>query len=126
MRWKTISFLLLGSLLAGCGSVAPKPKPIARGDLQEFQKSAARFNSVVTIPTFETTTNELAQTVATAIADGNAALDRMGRLSAAEVNFTNTVRALDDLGFQLAQVDNRLSLIQETSTNAGMRDMAAD
>ncbi len=32
--------------------------------------------------------------------------------------------ALDDLGFQLGLVDNRLSLIKETSTNAAVRDAA--
>jgi thimet oligopeptidase len=126
MRGKTISFLVLASILAGCRSVPPKPTPIAQGNLQEFQKSAARFNSVVTIPTFETTTNELTATVANAIADGNAALDRIGKLTPAEVNFTNTARALDDLGFELSTVDNRLSLIQETSTNAALRDAATD
>jgi thimet oligopeptidase len=126
MRGKTISFLVLASILAGCRSVPPKPTPIAQGSLQEFQNSAARFNSVVTIPTFETTTNELTATVASAIADGNAALDRIGKLTPAEVNFTNTARALDDLGFELSTVDNRLSLIQETSTNAALRDAATD
>ena len=126
MRWKINSVFLLASLLAGCSSVPPKPKPIAWGNLEQFQARAAKFNSVVTIPTFETTTNEITETVANAITAGNASLDRVGKLSAAEVNFTNTVRALDDLGFQLARTDNRLSLIEETSTNAAMRDQAAD
>jgi thimet oligopeptidase len=126
MRWKTISYFIATAFLAGCSSVAPKPRPIAQGNLQQFQNSAAKFNAVVTIPTFETTTNELATTVANAIANGNASLDRIGKLNPAEVNFTNTVRALDDLGFELATVDNRLSLIEETSTSAVMRDAAAD
>lgn len=126
MRWKIISSFLLASLLAGCRSAAPQPKPIRQGNLQKFEESAAKFNSVVTIPTFETTTNEIVDTVANTIAAGNSALDRIGKLSAAEVNFTNTVRALDDLGFTLGMTDNRLSLIEETSTNAAMRDQAAD
>jgi len=126
MRWKTISFLLLASFVAGCSSVPPKPTPIAQGNLEQFQKSSAKFNSVVAIPTFETTTNEITTTVTNAIADGTAALDRIGKLTSDEVNFTNTVRALDDLGFELGTVDNRLSLIQETSTNAAMRDVATD
>jgi thimet oligopeptidase len=126
MRWKITSFFVLASLLAGCSSVPPKPKPIAQGNLQEFQNSAGRFNSVVTIPTFETTTNELTATVANAIADGNTALDHIGKLTPTEANFTNTIRALDDLGFELSTVDNRLSLIQETSTNAALRDAATD
>jgi len=136
MRWKTISFLLTASLLAGCKNVphktagaAPaeiKPAPIAQGNLQEFQSSSAKFNSVITIPTFETTTNEIAATVTKAIAGAGAALDRIGKLSANEVNFDNTLRALDDLGWELSTTDNRLTLIQETSTSPEMRDAATE
>ncbi len=147
MRWKTISFLLIASLLGGCKSApnkpaeaattnevksAPaavaevKPAPIGQGNLATFQSGSAKFNSVITIPTFETTTNEIADAVTKAIADGNAALDRIGKLSASEVNFDNTVRALDDLGFELSSTDNRLTLIQETSTSAEMRDAATE
>lgn len=132
MRWKTISFLMMASFLAGCSSVSnqsnnpPAPTPIAEGNLNDFQNSSAKYNSVITIPTFETTTNEVAATVADAIKNGNAALDRIGKLTPAEVNFTNTVRALDDLGFALSTADNRLSLIQQTSTNEALRDAATD
>jgi thimet oligopeptidase len=124
MRWKTISFLVLASFLAGCSAVPLKPTAIAEGNLQEFQQRTAKFNSAIAIPTFETTTNEIALAVTNTIADGNTSLDRIGKLNAAEVNFTNTVRALDDLGSELSTADNRLTLIQETSTNAGLRDAA--
>jgi len=103
-----------------------KPTPIAEGNLNEFVSRTAKFNSTIAIPTFETTTNEITATVARTIADGNAALDRVGKLSAAEVNFTNTARALDDLGVELASTDNRLSLIQQTSTNEIIRDAATE
>jgi thimet oligopeptidase len=130
MRWKIFSLLAFASLLAGCRSVshqaAPAPTPIAKGNLNEFMSHAAQFNSVLTVPTFETTTNQINATVEKTIAEGNAALDRIGKLSAAEVNFTNTVLALDDLGFQLSCADNRLSLIQQTSTNADIRDGATE
>ena len=94
--------------------------------LADFQKSAAKFNSVVTIPTFEATTNEVAATVAKTIASGNAALDTIGRLTAAEVNFTNTFIALDDVNFHIGSASDRLGLIEQTSTNAGVRDAATD
>src|SRR5882724_633667 len=124
MRWKTISFLVLASFLAGCSTLPQKPAAIAEGNLQEFQQRTAKFNSTIAIPTFETTTNEIALAVTNAIADGNTSLGRIGRLHTAEVNFTNTVRALDDLGSELSTADNRLTLIQETSTNAVLRDAA--
>src|SRR4051812_2839399 len=126
MRWKTISFLAMASFLAGCSSVAPKPAAPTTGNLQQFEARAAQFNSVVTVPTFETTTNEITTAVTNAIKVGTAALDRIGKLSPGEVTFNNTVRALDDLGFDLSRVDNRLSLIQQTSTDAAVRDAATE
>ncbi len=130
MRWKFMSFLAFASILAGCRTVshgpAPAPTPIAEGNLQEFISRTAKFNSAIALPTFETTTNQINAAVDKAIADGNAALDRIGKLTPAEVNFTNTVRALDDLGSQLSFADNRLTVIQQTSTNADIRDDATE
>src|SRR5579871_1831543 len=100
MHWKTISFVAMAALLAGCSSVSsvPHPKPIPTGNLEEFTNRAANFNSVIELPTFETTPAEVNLAVTNAIKDATAALDRIGSLKANEVNFTNTVRALDDLG----------------------------
>ena len=123
MHLKYCWFFILVLAVAGCAGV-PKPKPV--GSLPEFQKKAEKFNEVVTVPTFETTTNEIAATLTNTIAAGNAALDRVGKLTPAGVNFANTVRALDDLGFQLMLVDNRLGLIEQTSTNAAVRDAATE
>ena len=94
--------------------------------LADFEKSAAKFHSVVTIPTFETTTNEIAATAKSIIATGNAALDRIGKLGAKDIDFANTVVALDNLGYQIGLGANRLSLIEQTSTNAAVRDAATD
>ena len=132
MRWKFMSLLAFASILAGCRSVphetapALAPTPIAEGNLQEFISRTAKFNSTIAIPSFETTTNEINASVKKAIDSGNAALDQIGKLAAAEVNFTNTLRALDDLGSQLSFTDNRLSVIQQTSTNADIRDAATE
>lgn len=108
------------------GATIPRPEPIPLGNLQEFTNRAVKFHSVVELPTFETTTNEVNLAVTNAIKDATAALDRVGHLAANEVNFTNTVRALDDIGYALSTVDNRLSLIQQTSTNAEVRDATTD
>jgi thimet oligopeptidase len=122
---KTGPVALLAGLLAACSSV--NHQPVAPMDpLQEFQKHAARFHSIVTVPPFETTTNQVQASVKNAIGSGNAALDRIGKLGTRDVTFTNTVRALDDIAFQLGLVDNRLSLIKETSPDAALRDAATD
>ncbi|MGN6553792.1 MAG: M3 family metallopeptidase [Verrucomicrobiota bacterium] len=107
----------------------PQPTPTNAAPidrLQAFEQRAAQFNSVVSLPSFETTTNELQATVTNTITAGNAALDRIGQLTPRQVIFGNTVRALDDLGFQIGAVANRLSVIEQTSTNAAMRDAATD
>ncbi len=94
--------------------------------LKEFQTRAAKFNSAVALPVFETTTNEIAATVKKTIADGNAALDRIGQLAPAEVGFNNTLRALDDMESESTKSANRLNLIKETSTELALRDAATD
>src|ERR1035437_7861886 len=125
MHWKIFLLAALVVVLTACHSVPQKPAG-PTGKLEKLQKRAAKFNSIVTVPTFETTTNEIAATLTNTIAAGNAALDRVGKLTPAGVNFANTVRALDDLGFQLMLGANRLGLIEQTSTNAAVRDAATE
>src|SRR5208283_2182963 len=124
MRIQTISSLLLPGLLAVCSSTA---QPTNQTDpLKEFRKRAASFNGIITVPQFETTTNALLFNLRQTIAVGNAALDRIGALKPREVTFENTVRALDDIGYQISLTDDRFGLIKETSTNAKLRDVATD
>ncbi len=123
MRWNTISIFVMTTLLTACHGIKPKPATPA-DKLQAFQASAGKFHSVITVPVFETTTNEIQATASQTIAAGNAALDRIGRLTTAEVSFRNTVVALDDMGSQMGLAANRLSLIEQTSTNAGVREAA--
>jgi len=94
--------------------------------LADFQKAAEKFNSIVSVPTFEINTNEVAATVAKTIADGNTALDRIGKQAAAEATFANTFIALDNLSFNIGLAASRLSLIEQTSTNAALRAAATD
>jgi thimet oligopeptidase len=128
MHWKIFLFILMAMFLTGCNTTMTTTAPsVPPGNkLQEFQARAAKYHSVVSVPTFETATNELMATVTNTIESGNAVLDGIGRLEAGKVTFDNTVRALDDLGFQLALVANRVGLIEQTSTNAALRDTATE
>jgi Zn-dependent oligopeptidase len=92
--------------------------------LAKFEAKAKRFNNVIRLPNFEITPEAIAAATDNAIAKSKAALDDIGRLSPTQVNFNNTFRALDDLGYNLALVNNRFSVIQSTSTNAALRDAA--
>src|SRR5207245_605588 len=78
------------------------------------------------LPRLEMTTNEVRVSLANTIATGNAALDQIGALNPRKVDFANTILALDDLGYQIGLMDNRLALLKETSTNAALRDAATD
>ena len=94
--------------------------------LAAFQARAEKYHAVVTVPTFETTPEAVAGAVKTTIADGNAKLDTIGHLKPAEANFSNTLRQLDDLSYAIESTANRLSLIEQTSTNPAVRDAASD
>jgi thimet oligopeptidase len=94
--------------------------------LQAFEQRAAKYKSVIRLPYFERSTNEIFASVRTAIRSGNILLDSIGSLSPKEVSFKNTVGALDDLGYQVGLTDSRLSLIKETSTDSAIRDAATE
>ncbi len=115
----------MAATLAACSTV--KKSCCTSSDLfTDFQNRAAKFNSVVTLPHFETTPEEISATANTTIAAGNTALDLIGKLSAGEVTFANTIVALDDMNFQVGLASERLGLIEQTSTNAAVRDAATE
>jgi Zn-dependent oligopeptidase len=124
MIWKLIHFLFLMALVGGTSGLAQPAAGVDR--LEQFKQRATRFKSIISLPPFETTTNEVTASVKQTISAGNAALDRIGALDPRKVTFNNTVRALDDIGYQISLTDNRLSVIKETSTNAALRDVSTD
>lgn len=94
--------------------------------LDDYQESAARFGSRLSVPKLESTPAEVQATVDQAIAIGNARLDAIGALNPTNTTFTNTVRSFDDLLYDASGVGNRLALLKETSTNAALRDAATE
>src|SRR6266446_5154539 len=114
MKFKVFQSLLL-SLFMVSSAVAQTTNQ--SDGLHEFKKRAARFNSVVGLPQFEMTTNEVRAAVRQTIGVENAALDRIGALAPRKVSFENTVGTLDDIGYRISLTANRLSITKETSTN---------
>lgn len=94
--------------------------------LAEIQSAGSKFKNVLSLPTFETTPAALQATADRTIAEGNALLDGIGKLPSAEVNFENTLGALDRLGHQIGGAMNRIYLIKETAVSAAMRDAATE
>lgn len=124
MPYQMLSLLLLPGLLIVCVGMAEPTPPADR--LKEFRERAAAFNAVITLPQFETTPDQIRLNLRETIARGNAALDQLGRLKPGEVTFENTVRALDDIGYEINLTGDRFGLIKETSTNAALREAATD
>jgi Zn-dependent oligopeptidase len=96
------------------------PSP-ASTTLQAVQARAAKFNAIVAVPPFETTTDNIQATVTRTIAGGNLALERIANVSAGSVAFDNTVRALDHVLFEATTVTYRLSMLAQLSPDAAMR-----
>ena len=97
-----------------------------RHAVHRAQAGVAKFDAVISVPQFETTSNEVRASVQQTIATANASLDIIGALKPRKVTFKNTILALDDIGYQIGLTANRLSLLKETSTNATLRDTATD
>lgn len=100
---------------------ATAPKTVA-----ELQRAGNKFKNVLRLPEFETTPGSIKAAADQTMFTANASLDAIGRLDASHVRFSNTVGALDDIGFQIGLAMGRLYLIKETSTNAAMRDAATE
>ena len=124
MKWNAIELLTLFMLTSTLGNAAPAAN--FPDGLRAFEQRAAKFKSVISLPQFETTTNEVVTSLRQTIAAGNSGLDQIAALSPKNATLANTIRALDDLGYQISLTDNRLSLTKETSTNAAVRDAATD
>jgi thimet oligopeptidase len=116
------------AILAGCcrQSSTPLPMPPQPDTLAGFQRRAAQFNSVIRLPEFETAANALDLSVKSTIESANAALDKIGRLQPSQVDFTNTLRALDDVNYSISLTENRVEIIKETSQDEVLRDAATE
>jgi thimet oligopeptidase len=124
MNWQWTHLLVLAVVGTASSIMAQPTNQTDR--LREFRRRAAAFNAIITVPQFETTTNGIGFALRRTIEVGNAALDRVGALKPGDVTFENTVRALDDTGYQIGLTDDRLGVIKETSTDVKMRDAATD
>ena len=92
----------------------------------DLQKKAAKFGTVLTLPTFESTPAEVAKTTDEAIAKADKALAAIGSLNASKVTFRNTFRALDDIQSDVEQQENRIAVLSQAHPDAKMREAAIE
>jgi Zn-dependent oligopeptidase len=126
VRKKSTFIAALLVALVGCSTMEKNSSRQSGDSLAAFQQRAAKYNAVVTLPVFETTPEAVKATADKTITDGNSGLDSIGRLQPNQVNFDNTIRGLDDVNYLVQNASDRLELIEQTSTNAAVRDAATD
>jgi len=111
--------------MTACQSV-PHNSSDTSTSLEALNQAAKPFGSVLALPDFETTPEEMAQNMGLAIGHADAALDRIAGLNPDEVSFENTIRALDDISYKADLVASRIYLMKETSQDADIRDAGTE
>ncbi len=94
--------------------------------LSSVMEEAEAFGTRLEVPPFETTPDMLRSSVDEALDVANARLDALGALSPDEVNFANTIVALDDIGYAINLVYSRVNVIKLSSQSLEMRDVATE
>lgn len=127
---KRLCLLALAGIAASCSTTkdacCPAETKTNVKTLQNFQSAGKPFQNLLRLPQFETTPDAIAKTTDLTMTNANAALDRIGKLTADEVNFANTIGALDANAVLISEAMNRIYLIKETSTDAKLRDAATE
>ncbi|MBT5926016.1 MAG: Zn-dependent oligopeptidase [Verrucomicrobia bacterium] len=109
-------------MMTSC-QTAPKHESNPTTSLQTLNQAAKPFGSILALPDFETDPKVMEQNMEMAIAHANAALDKIASLKTMEVNFQNTIRALDDISYKADLTASRIYLMKETSQDLAIREM---
>jgi thimet oligopeptidase len=94
--------------------------------LQDLQAEAARFNSVLTLPGWETTLAQLEANVDAAIADANRQLETIAQVDPKSATFENTVRALNDVYAKILPTVHRVVILEQAHPDPKMRSAGLD
>src|ERR1700730_8776478 len=89
-----------------------------------FRDSAAKANSILTLPEWDQTPEAVDGSMKSAIATANKALDQIGAQDLTKVTFKSTIIALDDLTYQAGNAASKAVIIKESNTNEKMRAAA--
>ncbi len=127
---RPICLITLAAMAVSCTTTSNKHSPDAQStkamSAADFEHAGSKFKNILRLPEIETTAEAINATAAKTMAEANAALDQIGKLSQAKVAFENTVGALDENSRRISDAMNRLQLIKETSPDAKLRDAATE
>ncbi len=132
-KFKYLLFISMAVGVVSCGEertqfggeVAVNPVK-AQDPLRPYQSLAARFNSVVSLPTFERTPEEILASTEATLNRADQDLSRIAGQAKATATFESLIVAIDDSLYEVAKLANRLNLISETSTDKAVREMASE
>jgi thimet oligopeptidase len=102
-------------------TISPSWLIAADKTVDDFKAAADKAHAVLTIPQWEQTPAEVDAMMKGAIDRANKALDQIAALKPKQVNFKNTVVALDDFGNAALVAANKATIIKEASPNEAMR-----
>jgi thimet oligopeptidase len=128
LSMKVLRIILFFVAYLSSGAIGAETKTDAGQKLSfaDLQKKAAKFGTVLTLPTFESTPAEVAKTTDNTIARADKALDAIGRLDPKKVTFQNTFRALDDIQAEVTQEENRIEVLSQAHPDARVREAAIE
>src|SRR5438876_10844321 len=92
--------------------------------IDSYRDAGAKANTQLTIPDWPQTPEAVETSAREAIKKGNAVLDAIGKLDRKKVTFQNSVVALDDLAYEVNNVENKATIIKEANTDPKMRAAA--
>jgi Zn-dependent oligopeptidases len=105
---------------------ARESSPASKLPLRDLQEAAARFNSVLVLPDWETTPAQVDANVEAAIAEANRQLEIIAQLDPKGITFGNTVRALNDVYAKLLCTVHRVQVLEQAHPDPEMRSAGLD
>jgi thimet oligopeptidase len=107
-------------------SDAPELSSAPKLQFCDLQDQAARFNSVLSLPDWETTPAQVDANVDAAIAEANRQLQTIARIDPKTATFDNTVRALNDVYAKILQTAHRIGVLEQAHPDPKMRSAGLD
>ncbi len=119
--------IVLSALCVGMGAGAVETQSdVKKLTFAELQKSAAKFGTTLSLIKWENTPEEVEKSTEAAIRAANKALDAIGAIDPKKVTFRNTIRAMDDLKFDVANVQNRIEVLKQAHPDPKVREAAVN
>ncbi len=114
---QTLLILAFSFCIAGSTASAAQPGPLA-----PYQEAAKKAGVTFNLPQWEKTPAQIQATMETAISVGDARLDIIANRKPEQMNYANTIAALDYAYYPVIAASYRMDVIHETSPDKTMRD----